>query len=48
MKSGVRIIGIEPNIDKMWNITTDFNPRRTHATITAVRKFDPRFQEAKR
>ncbi|CAG7825274.1 unnamed protein product [Allacma fusca] len=31
----------------MWNITTDFNPRRTHATITAVRKFDPRFQERK-
>lgn len=45
VKSGLRIIGIEPNVDKSWNITTDFNPRRTHATITAVRKYDPKMMQ---
>jgi hypothetical protein len=48
VKSGLRIIGIEPNVDKKWTITEDFNPRRTHATITAVRKYDPKFQQQKR
>lgn len=48
VKSGLRIIGIEPNVDRSWNITTDFNPRRTHATITAVRKYDPKLQQHKR
>jgi len=46
VKSGIRIIGIEPNLDSTWNITTDFNPRRTHATITAVRKFDKNLNDA--
>lgn len=41
MKSGLRLLSAASSEVPTWNMTVEFNPRHTGATVTFVRKEPP-------